>query len=218
MSDGSSVDTALSAYLQLRRHEQIFVDLYVECGSGPEALRRMGRKGTPKTLRTEAWRIKKKPGVREAIEERTEEAIEEAGVTKVLMLRQAARIANLDLRKLCDEDGQLLPAHQLPEEIATALGGLEVIEKVAPDGRVRARKYKYRHGGRTEALKLLMQYLKLLVDRHELSGPGGAPMQIEDARERNLALVESVARRIAGASQPGAKVEHHPADDAGGSR
>lgn len=169
----------LSAYLALKRRLQVFVDLWVETGSSCEAVRRMGFRGKAKSLNHKAWRLRHMPGVREAYAERQEEAIAAAGITHLLVVRQLARIARFDHRKLFDEAGKPLPIHQLPEEVTTALLGVEVEELFEGRGESRehvGRVHKYRVASQVEALKLLMQYLKLIDTSVKVTDPDGKPL------------------------------------------
>jgi hypothetical protein len=50
----------------------------------------------------------------------------------------------------------------------------------------------------------------------EISGPDGGPIEIDNARERNLALLQSVSSRIAGGAAAGAaRASSEPADSTG---
>jgi phage terminase small subunit len=67
-------------------------------------------------------------------------------------------------------------------------------------------------------------YLKLtgqLKDRLELTGKDGAPIEIVDTRERNLGLIEQLAKRVAGGTTgetaAGGAPEVHPANEPAGS-
>ena len=67
----------------------------------------------------------------------------------------------------------------------------------------------------TAALGLIRKTLPDL--RHvELTGPGGGPLQVDDARQRNLALVDDIADRAAGAADPDAAAGGAEPVDPGG--
>lgn len=167
----------MTPYLKLRRRHQKFVDAYVETGHLGKAAIAAGYKGNRAARR--GWELMQIPEVSAAVADRTKEAIQAAGVSEANVVRQLARIAHFDPRKLLDANGLPLPLHQLPDEVATALGGVEIEETWGGTGPVKvktARLSKYRNPQQVEALKMLMQYLKLLTEQHELSGPGGVPL------------------------------------------
>jgi phage terminase small subunit len=166
-----------SAYAKLKRRHQRFVDEYVLCGIGTASLRRIGYKG--KRANKIACELLANPQVRAAVQERTAESIAEAGVNAVRTMRELAHIAYFDKRRLYGPDGELLPVSQWPEDVAAAVGSIEVEEIFEGRGEARAhtgRLRKVRVWPKTEALKLLMQYQRLLVEKHEVSGPDGVPL------------------------------------------
>lgn len=165
---------ALSAYSLLRRRHQLFVDAYVQCGVGSRAMVETGYRG--ERARHEAWEILKRPDVQAAIAERTEEAIAEAGVTNHRILIELARIAFHDVTRLFDKDGRMLPIGEWPEAERAAIESTEVeeTEVAGGQGRVVSRTKKVRMHDKLQALKILAQYKKLLVEQVEF--PGGIPL------------------------------------------
>jgi phage terminase small subunit len=163
-----------SAYFRLRRRQQKFVDAYVECGNGAESIRRLGFRGTRPD--TAAWKLLARADIQAAVNERSEQAIAEAGVTQVQIVRELARVAFFDHRKLFDADGKLIATHQLPDDLAAGLAGIEIVDLGDGDERSAGRLSKYRAWPKVEALKLLLQYKKLLVEKHEHTGKDGAAL------------------------------------------
>lgn len=107
---------------------------------------------------------------------------------------ETARIAFFDIRTLYDEAGNLIPLHELPEGTARALNGMDVEalyegrgEERALTGHVR----KYKHVPKIEALRLLAQWKKMLIDRREVGKPG----EFDNMDEREL---EQYVRTTAG--------------------
>lgn len=150
MIDSEGTDSPPSAYHSLRRRQQKFVDVYVETGNASEAIRRIN----PKSKRPDiaGSKLKRKPEIRAAIEERTQEDIEEAGVRRNLLLKGLLRIAYFDQRKLYDPNGDLLQPDKLPPEIALALGGIKVLD--TKRGPVR----EYVQESRLQAFTQLLRY------------------------------------------------------------
>jgi phage terminase small subunit len=163
-----------TAYQKLPRRHQRFVDEFVDCGKAAESMRRIGFKGRRPDIA--GWKIKCSPGVQEAIEERSQQAIQEAGVNSVRVLTEAARVAFFDHRRLFDAEGKLIPTHQLPDDVAAGLAGIEIIDIGDGEERTAGRLSKYRAWPKVEALNLLGKYLKILSERHEITGKDGAPL------------------------------------------
>jgi len=67
-----------------------------------------------------------KPHIRAAIQKGMERLAKKFEITQERVLKEYAKLAFLDPRKFYDEDGQLLPVHKLPEEVAAALSGMDV--------------------------------------------------------------------------------------------
>lgn len=173
----------MSAFFKLTRRRQRFVDAYVQCGVGTEAMRSLGFKGTRPDIAASKWMAL--PDVRAAIAERTEQAITEAGVRTLRVLQEVVSIAQFNPKKLRNAQGKLIPLHELPDEVAAAIAS----EEFNAAGKL----VKYRTHPKNEANKLLLQYLKVLVERHEHTGKDGAPIETKDTGDSDL----NTARRIA---------------------
>jgi len=178
----------MSAYSQLSRRRQLFVDAYVRRGVGTEAIKEAGFIGRRPDVA--AAKFLAKPEVRAAIEEKRGEAIAKAGVRAVRVLEELAAIALLDPADLFDETGAMRPLKDVPRETRAALSALDV-EEVRLDGVSIGQVKKLRMHSKVEALKLLGQYLKLFAERVEHTGRDGGPIQTEELSELDK------ARRIA---------------------
>src|SRR5581483_6994900 len=86
VSSPESHPSPMSAYSKLRRRQQLFVDAYVKCGVGSEAAATAGYSG--KRPDRAAEKLFAQEGVKEAIAERTEQAIARAGVRHVRVLEE----------------------------------------------------------------------------------------------------------------------------------
>lgn len=56
---------------------------------------------------------------------------------------------------------------------------------------------------RNTASRLFAQHMGWLTELHEVTGKDGGPIEIDNARERNLALIKSVASRVTGGTAAG---------------
>ena len=88
---------------------------------------------------------------------------------------EAARIAFFDMGELVDDDGNAVPLQDLPDDTRRALNGMDIEELY--EGKGKDRKHighvkKYKHVPKIEALRLLAQWKKMLVDLREVGKPG----------------------------------------------
>ncbi|HEX5461898.1 MAG TPA: terminase small subunit [Steroidobacteraceae bacterium] len=183
----------MSAYSKLRRQHQQFVDAFVRLGVGSDAYREVYGADI-KRPDAGACKVMGRAGIKEAIEERTQQAIARAGVRQVRVFEELAAIAYFDPADVVDEDGNLKPIHEIPLAARKALAGIEVEELYEGRGEARehvGRLHKLKHWSKVDALKLLGQHLKLFAERHEVSGPNGGPIETKDVSELDK------ARRIA---------------------
>jgi phage terminase small subunit len=138
-----------------------------------------------------SW-LRRRPHVAEAIEELEKIAMEDAGITALGVLLRVNSVADrcMQAEEVFDREGK-------------------------PTG-----EYLFDSAGANRALELLGKYRKLWTEKFEATGKDGGPIEIEthNARERNLALIQSVAGRIAGGTHDGtAGAGTEPADGRGNS-
>lgn len=105
------------------------------------------------------------PQVRRKAAERLADLIDPGRV-----LREAARIAYFDPRKLFDASGNLLPVQQWPDDAAASVAGLEILKRGQQSGDGRSAVHKLRILDKTPALTLLFKHLGLLADRIDHHG------------------------------------------------
>jgi phage terminase small subunit len=186
----------VQAYLKLKRRQQRFVDAYVECGVGKDAFLAI----MPKSKRPDdgAWNLLCLPEIKQAVAERTEVAIAKAGVRLVRILEEAANLAQFNPKDLRDAEGKLIPMKDLPRHVAAAIASEEFDE----NGVLR----KYRTYPKNESIKLLLQHLGALIERHEHTGKDGAPIQTEEKSDlekaRRIAFMLTQGIRSAQATAP----------------
>lgn len=97
--------------------------------------------------------------VRARIADLARSAGEANGITVERTLREVARLAYLDPRKLFNPDGTPKPIHELDDDTAAAIGGLEVVETVTEDGGKTARVSRYKLTNKEASLEKLMRHL-----------------------------------------------------------
>lgn len=187
-----------SAYEQLPKKHKRFVDAYVQCGIGTQAMRMIGFKG--KAPEVAASRLKAMPQIAAAIEERDQLAADNAGITRTRIYLELRHVATFDHRRLYDRRGKPLPIHKLPEEVAAGLAGTEVEELFEFEGQKRIAKgriHKYRSWPKVEALKTLAQMRRMMPQQHELTGKNGGPIKtqaVTNADDLTDEQLEAIAR------------------------
>jgi phage terminase small subunit len=68
------------------------------------------------------------------LEERRAAVYDDLEITTERILKERARLAFFDPRKLFDKDGKPIPIHELDDDTAAALAGLDVMEEYAGSG------------------------------------------------------------------------------------
>jgi phage terminase small subunit len=148
------------------------------------------RAGFPSTLYKSVWR---NPKVANLLKQRMKEASVRSRVSTDTVISGLARIAQFDIRKLYDEQGNLLPIHLLDDDTAYAVQAIEVLEGRADDGStVTYNTKKVKTEGKQKALESLGKHLGLFTERVEHTGKDGGAIKVEDVTNP-----EDAARRIA---------------------
>jgi phage terminase small subunit len=91
------------------------------------------------------------------------------------VLRELLLIAKVDIAKLYDKHGRLLPIHQIPEDVRRTIAGVDISLLGTT---------KVRFWDKPRALELLGRSLKLFVDRIEHGVTEDLAAVIREARER----------------------------------
>jgi hypothetical protein len=103
-----------------------------------------------------------------------EKAKFKAEINAERILREEACLAFLNPQQLVDETGKLLGLHKLPEEVARAIMGLEVIKQA--DGSL---KYKYRFSDKGRSLERLEKIEGLFApEKYEIAGKDGSAIDL----------------------------------------
>jgi len=135
-----------------------FVDEYLIDLNGTQAAIRAGYSAD--TAQEQASRLLSNVMVAEAVAERQKGIQVSTHVTQERVIREIARIALFDPRKMFDDDGRPLHVSQLDEDTAAAIAGLEVVAKGNADmgfGEV----LKYKVADKNAALEKLCRFLGL---------------------------------------------------------
>ena len=113
-------------------------------------------------------RLLRNAKVEEYVQERLEKAQERTEVTLDRVIKEYARIAFFDPRKMFDEDGKPVETINLDDDTAAVIAGLEVYEEY--EGRGEDREFvgytkKYKLANKLEALKALGEHLGLASNK-----------------------------------------------------
>lgn len=166
---------------KLNAKQQRFVEEYLLDLNTTAAYKRAGYRAKGNSAEVNACRLLRHPKVASAIQEGIRKRSERTYITQDRVLLELSRIAFFDVRKLYRDDGSLKPPHELDDEAAAVLAGIDVVEMrggvgVSDDGdaqHVPMYTKKAKVFDKNGALTLAMRHLGMLTDKTEISGPGG---------------------------------------------
>lgn len=142
--------------MALTAKQQRFVDEYLKDLNAAQAAIRAGY--SAKTSRSISSELLTKPNIQAAIADRMGKRSERTAITVDRVLLELARLAFLDVRKAYNEDGSLKAIHELDDDTAAAIAGMDVTEIRGEDDAVGVIK-KIKLSDKKGALELLMRHL-----------------------------------------------------------
>ncbi len=149
----------------LTPRQRRFVDAYLR---DPNATRAAIKAGYSESgAAVEGSRLLRNPKVAPLIAKAESRAAQNAEISATEILRELKRIGLADLRQAFDASGRLRPIHEIPEDVARAMSGIEVEElwEAGVEGSVRTgsvRKVKF--WDKNKALDSLGKHLKLFTE------------------------------------------------------
>jgi phage terminase small subunit len=169
--------------MALTAKKQQFVAEYLIDLNATQAAIRAGY--SAKTAYASGSRMLRNVEVQSAISEAQAARAERTHITQDRVLLEVARLSFCDMRKFFNADGSLKPPHELDDDAAAALAGIDVVEmaggaKVDGDGGVSHTQLytkKVKVFDKNSSLTLAMRHLGMLKEKVELTGEGGGPMQ-----------------------------------------
>lgn len=96
-----------------------------------------------------------KPDIQAAIQKAKESLRNRTEITQEMVIRETAKLAFFDVRKMFDKDGKPLDISQLDADTAAALVGLDVQDVADSDGEYVGYVKKYKMADKLKALELL---------------------------------------------------------------
>lgn len=172
------------------QHELFCREYVIDFKSG-RAARAAGY--SPDNCDQQGYMLKLRPEIRARIKELTRKKLTRADCTADRVMQELARVAFASVKDMFDEEGNLIPVHELPDDVACTISGIDVEYKVErgrdEDGnqtQVVSRVAKIRRASKNDALKVLAQHLKLI---------GPTPEEVGDAAMAFAKALEAANRR-----------------------
>jgi phage terminase small subunit len=122
---------------------------------------------------SQAHELLKKPEIQAAIKELENAAAERAAVNKDMVLKELARVAFVDPRRLFDENGKPKDLTTLDADTAAALASVDILEEFDyNDGNREFVGYtkKYKWADKLRALEMLGKHLGMFTDKVHVDG------------------------------------------------
>ena len=156
---------------------RMFCDEYRTNGhNATQAYKTAYPKSTTKTGEANGHKLLRKAEIRTYLNAKDEMAEKVADITEERIKLELARIGFLDVRKLYDEKGQLIPIHKLDDDTAAAVSGVRYARQYTGTDKKGNHKYihvqEYKTVSKKSALKMLGQNKKMFTDKLELEGSG----------------------------------------------
>ena len=151
----------------------------------------------------------RKPNVKKAISEAAKNALESAGVTRIQIVRELARVAMVDPRNLLDENGSMKALNKLDASTAAAVASVEIEELTEGHG---ADKHavgtlsKVKFWNKVDALKELSRIAKLVEDA-PIAPSIGPGLQVIVQQVAGTGVVQVAQRVEVNLPGPGLRVE-----------
>jgi phage terminase small subunit len=173
----------------LTAKQQRFVEEYLVDLNATQAAIRAGY--SAKTAEQQGARLLVNVKVKAALSEAVQARSQRTEITQDRVLREIARLAFFDIRKLVNPDGTPRALHDLDDDTAAAISGLEVA-RVGNEMIGQGEVLKFKISDKNSALDKLAKHLQMFVERTELTGKGGGPLAVAQVTPEQLA--EAVRR------------------------
>jgi phage terminase small subunit len=128
---------------------------------------------SPKTAHVIGQENLRKPAVQIALQAKRQKIEQSTEITIERVLKEFARLGFQDPRKLFNDDGSPKGIHELDDDTAAAIAGLDVMEIYEGSGKDRqfvGYLKKYRLADKKGALDSIGKHLGMFVDKKEIAG------------------------------------------------
>lgn len=156
--------------MALNNKQKSFVREYlVDLNATQAAIRAKYSKKSAYSIGEENMR---KPEIAKSIQAEMDKRGKRTEITADKVLQELAKLGFADIRNVFNENGQLLPVHMLPPEVAASISSIEVVTTRIPgsDPVEVEHTSKIKFWDKRGSLELLGKHLKLFTDKVELSG------------------------------------------------
>ena len=126
-----------------------------------------------KSAYSQAHDLLKKPEIMAKISELEAKAARRTEISKDMVLRELARVAFVDPRKLFDENGRPKDLESLDDDTAAALASVDILEEYDFDDGNRVligHTKKYKWADKLRALEMLGKHLGMFTDKVHVEG------------------------------------------------
>lgn len=158
---------------ELNARQATFVREYLIDLNATAAYKRAGYSGEGNVAESAAVRLLRNVQVASAIKNAMDSRASKLEITAERVLKEVARIAFFDNRKLFDAGGNLKAPQDWDDDTAAALAGVDVTEEFSGKGESRESigfTKKVKAWDKNGALTLAMRHLGMLTDKVEVSG------------------------------------------------
>lgn len=143
--------------MALTPKQKRFVAEYLVDLNATAAAKRAGY--SEKTACEQAARLLANVKVQTAVQEAKQARQKRTEITQDMVLRETAKLAFFDIRKMFDKDGKPLDISKLDDDTAAALVGLDVHDVADNDGNYVGFVKKYKMADKLKALELLGKHV-----------------------------------------------------------
>jgi len=152
---------------KLNSKERIFVDEYLLHLNPERAAIAAGYSRSMARTKAYQWVSdgKRKPHVFSAVKAALDRRAKRIEIKQDSVLKELARVAFFDPRRLFDRDGNLIPLCDLPKDIAAAIVGLHTSEAPGNGGKTKSRITNIRFADKLKALDSLARHLGMYNDK-----------------------------------------------------
>ncbi|WP_136420294.1 terminase small subunit [Herbaspirillum sp. ST 5-3] len=164
-----------------------FADEYLIDLNATAAYKRAGYTGKGNAAESMASQLLRNIKVAKYIQEAMDRRSEKVEISSEQVLSEIGKLAFADIRKVFNENGQLLPIHMLPDEIAASVSSIEVVTSRIPGGEPADIEHtaKIKFWDKRGSLELLGRHLKLFTDKLDVVVTDSLAERLARARKRN---------------------------------
>lgn len=155
----------------MNQKQKAFATEYVIDYNATQAAIRAGY--SERSAYSQAHELLKKPEIQEVIKELEAEASTRTKVSKDMVIKELARVAFVDPRKLFDEEGRPKDIRFLDPDTAAALASVDIYEEFdynGDDKELSGYTKKYKWADKLRALEMLGKHLGMFTDKVHVEG------------------------------------------------